>query len=342
MLPAISARHLDLSECQPAPAGVNASLRREVTVIIAAWRASATIGRAISSALAQRETAEVIVVDDASNDGGATIAAARAADDGSGRLVVLEQETNTGPSRARNIAIANSTAPWIAILDSDDWMEPGRFAALLAVAHEGYDIIADDLLQVKEGQDASTGRPLWFEGDRTPIDISLGFFIATNMPQKNRHRSELGYLKPLLRRAFLDRHSLGYDEAMRLAEDYDLYARTLSLGARMRLIPWSGYVSVIRKDSLSARQTRTDLAIYEAADDRLIDSGRLSEAEKSLVKRHQLHIRSRIVWIDFMAAIKAGKPFRALTIMLRDPRHAPYVLRGLWTIFLRRLGLKAS
>lgn len=320
--------------------GVNASPRGEVAIIIAAWRAAATIGRAVASALAQCETAEVVVVDDASGDDGATIAAARAADDGTGRLTIIAQERNSGPSRARNIAIANSTAPWIAILDSDDWMEPGRFAALLALAHEGYDVIADDLMQVNEGQPISSGRPLWFGGDRTPIDVSLGSFVEANISRPGRKRGELGFLKPLMRRAFLERQDISYDEAMRHAEDYDLYARALAQGARMRLVPWTGYVSVIRKGSLSTRQSRADLVIYEAADDRLLACGKLGEAERKLVRRHQFSTRSRILWIDFIAALKARKAFRALGFMLRDPRQAPYILRGLWNLFVRRNGPK--
>jgi succinoglycan biosynthesis protein ExoU len=320
----------------PSP-GVNGLARREVAVLIASWRAAASIGRAVASALAQPETAEVVVVDDASGDDGATIAAAKAADDGAGRLKIIALEANGGPSRARNVALAASTAPWIAILDSDDWMEPGRFATLLGLAHEGYDIIADDLLQVKEGHPVSSGHLLWFNGDRTPVDVSLAFFVETNIPELKRHRTELGYLKPLLRRAFLERHGLGYDEAMRLAEDYDLYARALSFGARMRLVPYAGYVSVFSTSSLSARQNRRDLVVYEAADDRLLASGRLSDAEKKLVERHRFTTRSRILWIDFMETLKSHKPFRALAIMLRDPRQAPYILRGLGQIFVRRI-----
>jgi len=320
----------------PSP-GVNGLARREVAVLIASWRASATIGRAVTSALAQSETAEVIVVDDASGDDGATIAAAKAADDGAGRLKIIALESNAGPSRARNVALAASTAPWIAILDSDDWMEPGRFTALLGLAHGGYDIIADDLMQVREGQPVSSGEPLWFDGDRTPLDVSFAFFVQSNIPKPKRPRAELGYLKPLIRRAFLERHSLAYDEAMRLAEDYDLYARALSLGARMRLVPYAGYVSIFRMTSLSARQTRGDLVIYEAADDRLLASGRLNETEKRLVERHRFTTRSRILWMDFMETLKSRKPFRALAIMLRDPRQAPYILRGLGKIFVRRI-----
>jgi succinoglycan biosynthesis protein ExoU len=310
---------------------------REVTVVIAAWRAQATVGRAVASALAQCETAEVIVVDDASADGGATIEAAKAADDGTGRLQIIALPDNGGPARARNTAIAASHAPWIAILDSDDFMQPGRLAGLLALAHEGYDFLADDLMQTPEGSISAQGRPMWFDGDRTPIDVTFDFFIRSNIPSTRRQRRELGFLKPLMRRSFLERHGLAYDEAMRLGEDYDLYARALSLGGRMRLIPWVGYVSVMRTTSLSAIHSRADLAALEAADNRLIRSDRLKPSEKFLVADHRFTTRSKIVWMDFMDTLKSDRPFRAMGIMLRDPRQAPYVLRGLGAILVRRL-----
>ena len=316
--------------------GVIASARGEVTVVIAAWRAAGTIGRAVASALAQCETAEVVVVDDASGDNGATIEAARAADDGSGRLQTIALETNGGPARARNAAIAASRAPWIAVLDSDDFMAPGRLAALLALAHEGHDLIADDLMQTPEGQPASAGQPLWFRGDRTPLDVSFGFFIETNISKASRHRRELGFLKPLMRRSFLERNGIAYDETMRLGEDYDLYARALSFGARMRLIPWAGYVSVMRGNSLSALHSRADLAALEAADDRLLASNKLRPSEKRLVVQHRFSTRSRIVWIDFMAALKGRKLLGALGVVLKDPRQAGYVIAGLWKIVMRR------
>jgi succinoglycan biosynthesis protein ExoU len=316
--------------------GVNISLRGEVTVVIAAWRATATIGRAVASALAQPEAAEVIVVDDASGDDGATIDAAMAADDGTSRLRVIPLASNAGPARARNIAIASSRAPWIAVLDSDDYLEPGRLAALLAIAHEGYDLIADDLMQTPDGAPVSAGKPLWFRDDRTPLDVDFSLFVRSNVTKAGRHRRELGFIKPLMRRAFLNRHGLAYDEGMRLGEDYDLYARALALGGRMRLIPWAGYVSVMRSNSLSAIHGRSDLCALEAADERLLGADTLEAPEKRLVQEHLFTTRSRIVWIDFMEALKGGKPFRALAIVLRDPRQAPYVIRGLWKILICR------
>ena len=55
-----------------------------VCVIIAAKNAEETIGRAVRSALSEPETAEVIVIDDGSDD--RTMAEAASADDGTGRL----------------------------------------------------------------------------------------------------------------------------------------------------------------------------------------------------------------------------------------------------------------
>lgn len=315
---------------QPGPHGV--------TVVIAAWRAAGTIGRAVESALRQPETAEVVVVDDASSDDGATVRAAEAADDGTGRLKVLTLPSNMGPAAARNVAIRASQAPWIAILDSDDFMEPGRFGKLLKLADEGYDLLADDLLQVPVGKPASEGRTLWFRDNPTPMDVDFDFFIDSNVTRASRKRRELGFIKPLMRRAFLREHRLDYEEEMRLGEDYDLYARALSLGARMRLIPWTGYVSIMRGNSLSLNHGRKELAALEASDDRLLASAHLSPAQARLVRKHRFTTRSRIVWIDFMAQLKKLDLLGATGTLLKDPRQAPYVLRGLLRIAARRLG----
>jgi succinoglycan biosynthesis protein ExoU len=128
---------------------------------------------------------------------------------------------------------------------------------------------------------------------------------------------------------------------MRLGEDYDLYARALACGARMRLIPWTGYVSVLRLAGLSSQHNRADLVALEAADERLLASPELGPEEKSLVERHRFTTRSRIVWIDFMDTLKSGRPFRALSIVLQDPRQAPHVIRGLWKAVVRRLAGRA-
>ncbi len=319
-----------------APAGVNEPVRRDVTVIIAAWRAAGTIGKAVASALAQPETAEVVVVDDASGDDGATLAAARAADDGSGRLTVFALDRNSGPARARNAAIRASKAPWIAVLDSDDFMEPGRFAKLSALRDAGLDFIADDLLQTPEGQTPADGRPMWFEDDQTPVDVTLDVFFRSCISSPKRKRRELGFLKPLMRRAFLEQHGLAYEETMRLGEDFDLYSRALVAGAKMRLVPWAGYVSVMRKGSLSLRHSRNDLVALLAGKKRLLASGKLSAAQTRLLKSVYATSNARLMWVDFMAYARKGAVFHAAWVMLKDPRQAPYLLRNTWVTLTKR------
>jgi succinoglycan biosynthesis protein ExoU len=299
-----------------------------VAVIIAAWRASATIGRAVASALAQPEAVEVVVVDDASGDDGATFAAAMAADDGTKRLTILQLTKNGGPSVARNAAIAASRAPWICVLDSDDFMEKGRLAALVALTPRGYDFIADDLLQAPEN-DLSNRRTLFFDAGAEPLDVTLPFFLKSNIQRAGRDRRELGFIKPLMRRDFLERHGIRYDEGMRLAEDYDLYVRALAAGARFRLIPAVGYISVIRPNSLSGSHGRKDLVACRDAEIRLEASGLFSDEELGYVRARRATMEHRIAWIDFVEALKAGNVFRASGFLLRSPKQTAYVVNAL-------------
>jgi succinoglycan biosynthesis protein ExoU len=316
-----------------------------VTVIIAAWRAADSIGRAIASALAQPETREVVVVDDASGDDRATLAAAQAMDDGTGRLKLIALPRNAGPAAARNAAIAASTAPWIAILDSDDYFLRGRFTAMLAAADE-LDLVADDLTQVQEGADASTGERLWFRSrGHAPdggLDLSLETFVAGNIPHPSRPRGEMGFIKPMLRRAFLERHGISYTASMRLGEDYDLYARVLAAGGRARLINQSYYVGVLRSGSLSDTRRRIDLVNFLAADDRLLARETLTATERAVLRRHRHTVARVIAWIDFIDALKARRIGAAARVVLGYPAGTPYILGHVWGIAQRRLLARAG
>ena len=84
-------------------------------------------------------------------------------------------------------------------------------------------------------------------------------FVLGDVNRRGALRRGLGFLKPLIRRSFLDHHQLRYDERLRLGEDYALYARALAAGARFLIVPAAGYVSVVRDDSISSRHSREDL-----------------------------------------------------------------------------------
>jgi succinoglycan biosynthesis protein ExoU len=299
----------------------------DVCVIIAAKDAAETIGRAISSALEEAEVREVVVVDDGSTDD--TAAAASRADDGSGRLTVVRFMTNRGPSAARNHAISISKAPVIGILDADDFFFPGRFKALLAANAGGWDFAADNIAFV----DAVTAPSATAKLDHfapQPYFLDLVAFVEGNISKRGMRRGEIGFLKPLMRRSFLDAHGLRYNEALRLGEDYDLYLKALAAGARYRVIHSCGYGAVVRGNSLSGRHRTEDLRRLCEADRRVLAESRLSEAAVAAIRRHERHIRDRFELRHFLD-IKAQSGLGAAFLhALLSPAAVPAIATGIF------------
>jgi len=93
----------------------------QTSVIMPAYRASATIRESVESALAQTvENLELIVVDDASPEPVAEVLA----DIRDPRLRVLRHERNRKAPAARNTALRAARAPLVSQLDADDLWEP--------------------------------------------------------------------------------------------------------------------------------------------------------------------------------------------------------------------------
>jgi succinoglycan biosynthesis protein ExoU len=293
----------------------------DVCVIVPAYNAVRTIGRAVRSALAQRQAIEVVVVDDGSTDG--TADAARAADDGTGRLKILVQPVSGGgPAAARNRALAESHAPWVCPLDADDYFLPGRLKILRRLA-DNWDFVADDLLRASEQRPDGPFTTLLPEsGDGR---LTLAQFVEGNISRPGRPRCELGFLKPLMRRAFLERHGLRYDENLRLGEDFILYARILAAGARSRLIAACGYVAVERADSLSGCHSRHDLAALLRAAQPLAELP-LGRQDRSALRAHRQHLAAKIKLREVIDTRRA-RGYRAAAMALAgSPLLAPYVL----------------
>lgn len=269
--------------------------RPDVCVIIAAWNAAATIGAAVASALAEPEVAEVIVVDDASTDD--SLGAALAADDGSGRLKGFRQPQNAGPSAARNRGIANSVSPRIAILDSDDLILPGRFAALAKAP--AAELVADNILFV-DPERAPWPPEAPSQSAAGFAELDLATFVDGNIARRNRHRAELGFLKPVMSRQFLDRHGLRYDDSIWLGEDYDLYVRMLMLNARFLLTRRLGYAAQSRAASLSGQHRTGDLLALSQASRRHLEAADPADPACRMLRQHARQTRDKFLHRDFL------------------------------------------
>ncbi len=291
-----------------------------ICVIIAAKNAADTISIAIQSALNGVYVSEVVVVDDGSTD--ATADVARSADDGSGRLNVVSFPENRGPSAARNHAISISSAPLIAILDADDFFFPGRFAPMLA--QDGWDMIADNIAFIYDASDFL--HPERFEvRART---MSLTEFVEGNISRHGVQRGETGFLKPVIRRAFIDAHGLRYREEMRLGEDYEFYVRALAKGARYKVIEHCGYGALVRSDSLSGRHKTADLQAFYLADEAIMGDPTLKPDARQAIRDHRDHIQAKYELRAFLdVKAESGKAAAIRHILVR-PRALPAVAGG--------------
>lgn len=91
----------------------------QISVVIPTYNRAHLIGRAIDSALNQtRPPAEIIVVDDGSNDETQERVAAF------GSRVQYIHQQNEGAAVARHTGMKATTSDWVALLDSDDYWEP--------------------------------------------------------------------------------------------------------------------------------------------------------------------------------------------------------------------------
>jgi len=310
-----------------------------VAVIIAAKNARSTIARAVRSALAEIAVGEVVVVDDGSTDD--TAAVARAADDGSGRLQVLHLPRNLGPAAARNRAIRASTAPYLTVLDADDYWLPGRLACLLAEMKD-HDFVADDLFRVCEGHEEESSKPLIGDGMSLPRNLTLAEFALGNVSRRGRSRQELGFLKPLIRRSFLQGQHLAYDETLRLGEDFVLYAQALARGARFRIIPACGYIAVERQQSISGSHGAAELAALAKACRTLACEPGLTPKDRAALAAHRRHVRFKLHFHRVLQVRRRRGMAPAVVAMVADPLGAAYVLSEAIAARLQRMHEKRS
>lgn len=292
-----------------------------VCVIVAAKDAAGTIARAISSALAQPEVAEVIVVDDGSSDG--THLAAETAAQGDPRLQVIRLPRNLGPAGARNRALEATRSALVCILDADDFLLEGRIGRMLA-RFDNCDMLADDLFYTNDPDGPVTPRGLFQLGEGDEEFLSFERFVEGNISRQGKPRGELGFLKPLMRRAFLETKGLSYDPTLRLGEDFALYTQALAAGARFKAVAACGYVSVVRADSLSGRHSIADLAALCAFDAGLPGRMTLTPGQLRSLRRHEQALRVKLAHRQVLQAKSEGR-YGEVAAILMDPRRGPAV-----------------
>jgi succinoglycan biosynthesis protein ExoO len=217
-----------------------------VSIVIAAYNVGNLIGRALDSVRAQTFADwEAIVVDDASTDETPLLVAKYAIDEP--RIRLVRQSVNSGPSAARNRGIAEARGEWVAVLDADDAWRPERLERLLHYASvTASDFVADNLVLYDDGVHREAGAAFDLDRDVTVLDPDVLFGYENPL--------RLGLMKPLMRRFLLTSFGLRYEESLRSAEDFLLYAELLFRGVRAVLVRDAFYVYTTRVGRLSRKK----------------------------------------------------------------------------------------
>ncbi|MDB5458717.1 MAG: glycosyltransferase [Caulobacteraceae bacterium] len=293
----------------------------DVSVIMASFNGAAYLAEAIGSV--QRQTLaswELIVVDDASSDDSVAVARALAA--GDPRIRIFQQPANRGPAAARNRALDEARGGWIAVFDCDDAMAPDRLERLLARARDdGAQIVADN--QVICSSSLQPERTLLPSASVAELrTVGLARFIQSGCLYSTS--PDLGFLKPLICAALIDRAGARYDEGLRIAEDFHFLLRLLRLGKQIHIEPEPLYFYRKHAGSISHRLSQEVIASMIAADEGFRTSGApLSKAARQALDRRIRGLRSWSVHERAMQAWKAGRIGEALAAALSRPHAWP-------------------
>jgi succinoglycan biosynthesis protein ExoO len=223
-----------------------------ISVITPAYNSEGFIRRAVNSALMQENIAlEVVIVDDSSDDG--TLMILRELEARDRRIRAAALDANGGPAKARNTAIEMARGDWVAVLDADDAILPGRVRHMLNVAQAtGADIVLDNFFFYKRETGDCYG-PALVAGPDTHL-LTLEQFVAGARPYATE--ADYGLLKPMMRRQFLNKHRIRYPVTSRHGEDFLLMVECFLAGGRVALTRVPGYLYTTRSSGQS--RTRVD------------------------------------------------------------------------------------
>ncbi len=177
-----------------------------VSVVIPSYNSARYLAQAVGSVRAQRRPVdEIIVVDDCSGDDSARLAVTLGAS-------CLSTGRNSGPARARNVGVGAARGDVIAFLDADDWWDPGHTEAIIGLL-DRFPEAGVAFSRIRRCG-AWTGESARFIPASQPMDVFWVQLRDNIVPQ----------MAVAVRRDALLAAG-GYDEAMRWAEDYDLWLR---------------------------------------------------------------------------------------------------------------------
>lgn len=244
--------------------------RTSYSFLVAAYNAQTTLDATVKSLLAQNSDIpfEILIVDDGSTD--ETLATARAYTVDN-RVRVFTKD-NGGAASAAQVGYEHARGDYVARVDADDTLNSDFLTTMDNVirSNPNFEIFASNALRCFDDGSKSA----YLEG--TPWNVKHEITLDELM------RANTVYVSALVKRPLIAKAG-GYTSA-HFNEDYDLWLRLVSRGARVLYTPekLANYsVHAGQKTSDGARVRRDDIAILEE----VIASGLLSKEQRDTALR---------------------------------------------------------
>lgn len=265
-----------------------------LTVIMPAHNAERTIAGAMRSTLVDLpRDAALHVLDDASSDGTLAVVERLAARDK--RIVVDSAGTNRGVAGTLNALLERVDGPFVARMDADDLVIPGRFrSALAALDADRADVVFGGVVHLGPGRRLRPAAQLPISHAAFPT-----FLLLQNLVTHST----------MVARTSVIRAVHGYRRVP--SEDYDLWLRLVVSGSRLRRLGWPG----VAYRHHAAQLTATDAWQSAAADNPLSAAAHADLSEQVLGVRHEVFAVLRNPHPDEAERLALWEFLRDVTVM---------------------------
>jgi glycosyltransferase involved in cell wall biosynthesis len=288
-----------------------------VSVIIPAYRAARTIGRAVDSVLAQTcPPDEVIIVDDGSPDEQELLAALEPYRDRVTRI----RKPNGGVASARNLGIDRSQGELIAFLDADDYWEPAKLERQRDVFrdHPEVGLVSTRFFEQPAGQ--VPGDPV-----RARVEAWFGGFaedrvIRTSGADAFRIAMAVWTSTVMLRRSALESRRFLSD--LEPAEDRDFWVRMLA-SYPVYVLSETLATAVMEPGSLSRSRIDWDFTSMHRV---------IRRHEPLLGPRGVRHWQGVFFRLWASCHLSDGRPRAALRPAWERLRRDPFSVQGWWIL----------
>ena len=212
-------------------------MQGQISVIIPVYNAAPFLEQAVSSALDQRETGEVILVEDNSEDNSYAVCLRLSQLHSSVRLYRHADEGNHGAGASRNLGLAKAGLEFVSFLDADDYYLNNRFASCLPVFEKYPDTDGVFGAMAVTFTSAEAKRRFLQYGSEPEL-ITMHREVAPERLFQTLLEAQSGFFHfatLVIRRKSLLRKGITFDENMEIAQDVDF---VYQLAGQCRLRPY--------------------------------------------------------------------------------------------------------